>query len=190
MLFGVCVYEYLTYHNKQSNYIMKNMLYDYFFIIQDKVYDIFQPIFSDDLMVGFLSANYYNDKVIIELAYILPQYRGQGLFCKYLKVLDEYFNDKELWLDLPNRFAIQSLLDNGLAFKIGNRFVVSDYFLSFNHGDEKVASKLYDLKYCCIVNIRRECVSPLLDVDAYRFDACRDLPYDYYRRVKGLVEDL
>ena len=154
----------------EFNEIAKNMLYDEFYFMQDKVYDLFVEIECGGKIVGFLVANFFDEDIlIIELAYILPEYRDKGLFTGTILDLEE---DYELYLDLPNRFLINSLLENGKAELVGEGLVKSSYLLSFRNpfnNDERLCSYYYDLRISGVVcdNV----VSPLLNVDIECFNA-------------------
>ena len=185
ILYNVCVYEYLTYHNEDTNMIMKEMLNDEFYIIQDKIYDVFKPICINDKMIGFITGDFYEeDKLVLEIGYLLPPYRSQGLMMNTIFYLMDYFYDKKVWLELPNRYMMQSLLDNNVAFDIGEGFVLSTIPLSFRSVFDdtvKLSSRLYDLNHSCIVKLTSDgfLASPLLDVDCFCFDGNRDFSMDY-----------
>lgn len=180
--YDVCVYELL---NGRYPEILGEMLSDNFFIIQDKFYDFFYEITYFGDVVGFICGNIFEDKIFSEMAYIIKRYRNLGLFCKGLESLDNIF-EGELVLFLPNHFTILSLIHNSLAIRLNSRLVVSRYRLCFDikYSDERVYSFLYDLDNCCIVSLRREVVSPLLDLDLFSLGFEREVIHEeYFRRI-------
>ena len=183
LLSKICAYEYLD-----ANYplIIKHMLYDEFYIIQDEFYDVFYEITYENVVVGFIAGMFVeNDTVLVcELCYILPEYRGRGLFCSALTALDDLF-DVHVWINLPNNFAIQSLINNNLALKLNRKLVLSKYPLSFTIENTLYHSRLYDLEYCCITDLHNQKVSTLLDVDAYTCNPQRDISDLYFTVTKS-----
>ena len=179
--------------NYEYPFILKAMLLDGFFIVQDKTYDFVKEIVCEDEIVGFTALNFYEDSLIMELCYILPDFRGKGLFVDELNIIKKEF-DRELWLDLPNRFAIESLIDNGLACKINEVVVKTSVFLTFHHPlieGRRLSTCFYDLRICACVDLNNYFLSPLLDVDIFCFDADkrRDLfvDVDYFTDMKTIM---
>ena len=153
--------------------IMRNMLNDEFYIIQDKKYDIISEIRFNHDVVGFSASNFYEDYLIVELCYILPEYRGKGLFVDELYKLMN-LTHKELLLNLPNRFTIESLINNNLAVKINDYLIKTSILLSFRHpifDDVRLSTYFYDLRICACVDLSSCHISPLLDVDIFCFNA-------------------
>lgn len=184
------LYDILTY---EYPYILDRMLFDEFYIIQDREYDFVKEIVCEEKVVGFSALNYYNDSLIMELCYILPSYRNKGLFANEINILKEEFCE-ELWLDLPNRFAIESLIYNGLAVKINDFIVKSEVLLSFRHpifDNVRLSTDIYDLRVCGSVDLNFYYLSPLLDVDIFCFDADkgRDRFVDefYFKKFEGIM---
>lgn len=170
--------------------IMESMLNDDFFIIQDKCYDFIFFIIVDDEVIGFTASNIHEPIFLVELCYIVEEYRSKGLFKQHLMVLNEYI-DRVLCLYLPNRFAINSLIDNGLAEIEFSSIVRAKMLLSFTHPlhkDNLLYSYYYDLRLCGVIDLENEMISPILDVDLYCFNAniVREelLTVDYFRNVK------
>ena len=178
--YNLCVYEYLNSNHKD---IVRNMLCDEFYIMQDKEYDIFYEITYYEWVVGFVCGNFYEDVLVCELCYILPDFRGLSLFSNALNILNSLF-DVDIWLDLPNGFAIDSLIFNNLAFKLTDNIVISNFFLSFTNNDGvKIASRIYDYKNCGIVHLHEKIMSPLLDVDAINCPEREIINDEYFKRI-------
>lgn len=164
-LYVILYYEY--------SYILKNMINDEFYLIQDKIYDIVKEIKKKDIVIGFTASNYYDGKLIVELVYILSEYRGKSIFTKELSLLEVYFGNI-ICLSLPNRFAIESLLKGLYAHKINEYLVRTRIPLVFQHPkseDVLLFSRIYDLRICAIVDLDNCIVSPLIGVDIFYFDA-------------------
>ena len=153
------------------------MLKEEFYILQDKEYDNYEDIVYEGNLIGFVVAtDLSTDTIQLNIFYILPQYRGKGIFAKTLQTyLKKYRN---VILDRPNRFAINSLIENGLAKTVSDTLVETIPQLSFEdytNNDELVVSNLYDLKKCAIIDKATGRLSPLQDVDVYCYRA------DYFR---------
>lgn len=181
---GTPLYIHLKY--KYEN-ILWQMLKDEFYIIQDRRYDIIKEICYNGNVIGYTALNFYGQYLIMELCYILPKYRNMGLFCKELITLKEWVHEN-IALNLPNRFAIESLINNGLAVKKNDYIVKSEMPLSFRHPikeDIRLFTYYYDLRICGCVHLNNYFISPLLDVDIYCFngDTARDklLDENYFK---------
>lgn len=115
-----------------------------------------------------------NYAYFIDLFYLLPEYRDKGVFCNHLKRMCGIYGKYNIILHLPNRFVINSLLENGFARRINDNVVSSQIWLGFTdeETDELIISHIYDLDYCAIVSVGREVkMSPVLTVDDECFNA-------------------
>lgn len=170
------LYSILNYEYPE---ILRSMLFDEFYILQNSKYDFVKEIRYMDIVVGFIALDYYDDSLIMKLCYILPDYRGKGLFVEELSVIKDCLHN-DIWLNLPNRFVIESLICNGFAEFVNDFLVKSSFPLSFVHplfDSIRCVSFFYDLRVCAVVDFDYCLVSPLLDVDVFCFNA------DYYRSV-------
>lgn len=89
-------------------------------------FDLFYEISHDGEVAGFMALedDDSNNRLIINECYVLPESRGNNLFFKnYLDIING--TDKEVFIRKPNRNLINSLLSNGLAFKMENDIVIS-----------------------------------------------------------------
>lgn len=161
-------YDLYTILNTYYPYIIAGMLKDDFYFIQDNVYDFFYEIKHDDKVVGFYVLNKYNNTLVLELIYILPEYRGNNLIYNEFNSMVELFNGLNIVLYLPNKFVILNLLKNDLAEKITNTIVKTKIGLTY---DKKKVYYYYDLRLCAILNIKEFAISPLLSVDNDYFNA-------------------
>lgn len=166
----ILLFELLAYGTDEFKLIFKNMLFEDFFILQDKWYDVLIKIIYDKELAGFIVGNYNNnDMLVLELGYLLPTYRDKGIFIKVLLMFEE-----NICLYMPNRFMINSLIMNGCAEKINDKIVKSKFLLSFHDdNDDLVCSYYYHLQKCGVIKDRL--ISPLQIVDIECFKA------DFYR---------
>lgn len=116
----------------------------------------------------------------IDLFYLLPDYRDKGIFCTHLKRMSDIYGMYNIILHLPNKFVINSLLENGLAREMRFNVVASKLWLGFNdeETDELIISHYYDLDYCAIIGFDEERtkvfkLSPILTVDDECFNATK-----------------
>lgn len=167
---NVHLYDLLTYGGREYQNILASMLRDEFYILQDRVYDIFVEL-VDDKLVGIMVGNFETDEIlVIELGYIDKGYRDKGFFCKVLVDLTEMYGN--VWLSLPNGFAIRSLLNNGLASMLNEYIVQSDYTLTFKMDSGELAtSRFYDMRISAVIDLYHTEMSPVLDVDELCFNA-------------------
>ena len=167
----VHLYELLTYGRQEYQNLLAKMLGDEFYILQDKVYDILVECRLGDDLVGILVGEFESEEiVIIDLGYIVQEHRDKGFFCKVLGYLTEMYGN--IWLSMPNGFAIRSLLNNGLARMLNDYIVQSDYTMTFKTDDGRVAtSRFYDLRISAVVDMFGNELSPVMDVDDYCFKA-------------------
>ena len=167
---GINLFELLTYGGEEYRNIFKKMLSEDFYIPQDKWYGVLIKIMCSNQCVGYIVGNYdLNDVLILEIGYLLPQYRDKGIFIEVLLKLDE-----KICLYMPNRFLINSLLVNGCAEVIGDEIIKSKFLLSFvDENDNLVYSYYYDLQRCGVV--LGDFISPLqqVDVDCFKADVYR-----------------
>ena len=182
ILYDICVYDYLE---GKRNVILESMLYDGFYILQDRVYDFCFELTYYGGVVGFICGDFVEDFLVCDLCYILPKFRGLGLFTDGLNTLNSLF-DVGVCLNLPNSFAVGSLINNRCAIKLNSRLVISKFPLSYVYRDtgNRVYSSLYDLDACGIVFLREKILSPLLDVDARYNNPYRDIDDGYFEDVK------
>lgn len=170
---NVLLFDLLCYGGEEYNNLLKNMLCDEFYIMQDKWYGVLIKIMDNQKLIGFLAGNYNdNELLILELVYILPLYRGKGIFIETISNLNEDFS-----IFMPNKFLIMSLLKKGYAQKVNENIVKCDFKLCFrNEKGVCVFSNYYHLKKCGIIS-DDGVLSPLQYVDIKNFSA------DMYREM-------
>ena len=101
-------------------------------------YDIFEEIYFENQVVGFVTLENiipsHNHFWIME-AYIIPEYRGNNLFFKFLSnfVVQDNF---EFYPRRPTRAFINVLLKNDYAFKLTSNFVVSYFKFMIDVGSD------------------------------------------------------
>lgn len=192
--------DLLTY-NKDYEEIQKNMIKDEFYFLQGREYDFITPIkiIEDSKPIGFMAGDYIETKetikpmitddvyedikhlpnmaCLVDLFYLLPEYRDKGVFKLYLQKIINIVGLYNVILHLPNRFVINSLLNNGLARMMEYDVVTSKLWLGFedNETNELVISHYYDLNYCAIIDMsEKHRLSPVLDVDDKCFNASKN----------------
>lgn len=172
-----CLFELLTYGGLEYEKLMTGMLNDDFFILQDKRYDfVYELRDSTDSLIGFASGTYIMGGygVLLELFYLLPQYRGKHYFKSFLTFcINQYIS---VVLDRPNHYSILSLIKNGFAEIIDDWLVNCSLPLSFEEydtvdGDVRRYSDYYDLRLSAIIDPVHKTISPLQDVDIDCFNA-------------------
>lgn len=185
MKYNICVYEYL---NNEHRDILHEMICDGFYILQDKVYDVLYDITYYGSVVGYICGCFSDGGLVCELCYIISEFRGYGLFVKALNVLDLLF-DVDIILELPNSFAMDSLLSNKLAIKIDDTLIVSYFHLSFlKQNGTRVKSRLYDTRNCGIIQLQEEIMSPLQDIDAQYINSNREhINHNYFKKIREKI---
>ena len=92
-------------------------------------YDVFEEIYFENQVVGFVTfegISFSPNHFWIMDAYIIPEYRGNNLFFKFLSQLLIHDNF-EFYPRKPTKAFINVLLKNDYAFKLAPNFVLS-YF--------------------------------------------------------------
>ena len=162
----ILLFDLLRYGNEEYKNILKRMLDDDFYILQNKWYDVLIKIVCKGELIGYIAGNYdKTNRLILELGYLVSSYRDKGIFVNVLSMLDD-----EISLHMPNRFLINSLLVNGFAEQINEVIIKSKFLLSFNdENDEIIYSYYYHLQKCGV--ILGKLISPLQEVDIECFNA-------------------
>lgn len=92
------------------------------YILDYTEFDLFYEIKHDDEIIGFITLQDNDSKLIINECYIKPEYRGDNLFFKsYLDIINNA--EKQVFIRKPNKNLINVLLHNDLAFKMDNIIV-------------------------------------------------------------------
>lgn len=112
------------------------------YIIQYEDFTTFHEITNQNKVIGYYTTEKNSEKNVyaIEEIYILPEFRGNGIF---KELLTFYMNIANLHVALknPNKKLIDSLINNELAFKIDSNIIIS--FVRFYVNIEEI----YDNKY-------------------------------------------
>ena len=91
-------------------------------------FDVFQPIFFEDMVVGFISFKkfpFVDNHFAITDSYVIPEYRGNNLLFDQLSLFF-LFDNIEFFPKKPTRAFIKVLLKNDYAFKLASNFIVSN----------------------------------------------------------------
>lgn len=128
--------------------------------------DIFNEIKYSGKVVGFATYNLKNDShVILTQIYVLPSFRGKGLFKNELDYLFE--EGYVVSIHEPNKKIVELLIDYGYAEKINKSLVLSAINFSVDKKDliskdmpsknpkfEMIYTNFYDLKICASILFR------------------------------------
>ena len=173
---SVLLFDLLNNHVKFKE-IQKQMMNEGFYFPQEKCYDFVRPINRNDIFVGFIAGDYKGDSCLLHLCYILPKYRGKGIFIEELYQLIKSKGKYNIIINLPNKFLVNTLLKHDLAWKLNNNIIVCEVYLAFYDYDRDwwVVSNYYDLQLCGILDLDACKISPVLSVDIEFFNA------DFYR---------
>lgn len=177
-------------------YILEEMIKDNFFIIQDRSYAVVKEIVHQKKVIGFTAYDYAPQMLILELIYILPEFRGNNIMINELEdTLSLFANTiNQIMINLPNQYVIKTLLKNNLAEKINDYIVMTSIPLCFTIKEEselteeekrgypedlnivgmKINSYIYDTRISAIVCPPLHLISPALDTDIRDFQALKN----------------
>ncbi len=188
MKFNISLIEFIGYtmeflvrpNNKQKIYLSETSMdvveilrdeYGYIydsilkedFLIKSPYCNLFKEIVFDSKVVGFCSYDHSREFLTAALnnIYIIPQYRGNGLFLKeLLKTMDEYQKPS---IVEPTRLVVELLISYGFAKKVGESIVASsiEFIVPGEHvlsnieydSKEELATHFYDLNTCASIHI-------------------------------------
>lgn len=157
--------------------------------------NLFKEIVFDSKVVGFCSYDFSSEFITAALnnIYILPEFRGNGLFLAELqKTMVEY--NKPSIIE-PTRLVVELLVKYGFASKISDSLVASslEFIVPGNHVEsnrkyqtEELSTHFYDLNICSCIHF--------LDIEkgiiAYSSPLNYDIiHYDCLNKRKAIGED-
>ncbi|MDD2644374.1 MAG: hypothetical protein PHC65_06815 [Methanobacteriaceae archaeon] len=201
----------------QYPYLYEAFVKDGFLEDPDNEYAFMKEIVYDKKVVGFsVYRTSVNDSYILNLIYVLPKFRGNNLLYEDLMDTKQMCETDLILIDCPNKYVMDSLVKNKLAFYINEHIIISQLPLSFavdisedlkkkieqaNNLEEiqtiNVNSPIYDTDICGIVSFESEglpnLISPLLDVDIMDSNATNHRmnvsSEDYFKNLKKEIED-
>lgn len=211
-------------NNKQKVYLTENTLdvtdilrndYEYIydsiieenFLLKSNECSLFKELVFDDKVVGFCSYDFSREFITAALnnIYVLPEYRGNGLFKKELeKTLTEH--NKPSIIE-PTHLVVDLLIKYGYAKKINDEIVASclEFIIPGNHvlsngeydTSEELSTHFYDLNISASIHFldlenSKIAYSSPLNYDIIHYDAFekrKDLDDKYIRGIKEFFEE-
>ena len=159
-------------------YILESMAEEGFILKYDTC-NLFKEIVFERKVVGFCSYDFSREFITAALnnIYVLPEYRGNGLFLAELKKTMESHNKPSIME--PTRLVVELLLKYGFAAKLTDSLVASsiefvvpgDHVISnddYNH--DELSTHFYDLDLCASIHV--------LDLDNAHVAYSAPLNYD------------
>ena len=174
------------------------------FILKSETCSLFKELVFDYKVVGFCSYDFSREFMTAALnnIYILPEFRGNGLFKEELeKTMNEH--NKPSIME-PTRFLIELLIKYGYARKINDNIVASaiELIVPGEHviankeikNEEELSTHFYDLNICAPIHILDvdECLiaySLALNDDILRYDCLENrskINENYFEEIKEL----
>jgi hypothetical protein len=148
--------------NNDYPYIMNSIQKENFILKSEKC-NLFKEIVFDNKVVGFCSYDFSREFMTAALnnIYILPEFRGEGLFIQELeKTMLEH--NKPSIIE-PTRFIIELLIKYGYAKKINENIVASaiELIVPGEHvitnkeiiNEEELSTHFYDMNICASIHI-------------------------------------
>ena len=128
------------------------------FILKSHECNLFKELVFDEKVVGFCSYDFSREFLTAALnnIYVLPEFRGNGLFLsELLKTMEEH--NKPSIVE-PTRLVVELLIGYGFAKRINDDIVASgiEFIIPGNHvlsntdyeSSEELSTHFYDLKTC------------------------------------------
>ena len=145
---------------KEYRYIFDEIKKEDYFI-EDAATYFFKEILFENKVVGFLAYEFNEHSLVINEFYIIPEFRGKGLF--YSEIISLFKKGYLLSFKHPTKRIVEILMHYGFAEQVKNNIVVSA--LTFNvdsidlnniegdyiHDDMVIASNIYDLNLCAVL---------------------------------------
>ena len=183
--------------NTQKVYLSENIIdvkellndnYDYIcdaikkeeFILKSHECNLFKELVFDEKVVGFCSYDYSREFITAALnnIYVLPEFRGNGLFLEELKKTMEEHNKPSIVE--PTRLLVELLIRYGFAKTIDDGIVASaiEFIIPGNHvlsnceyeSSQELSTHFYDLNTCRSIHF--------LDLDKGHIAYSSPLNYD------------
>lgn len=143
------------------DYIYESICREGFILKYDKC-NLFKELVFDGKVVGFCSYDHSREFITASLnnIYILPEFRGKGIFLNELKKTMEEHNKPSIME--PTRLIVEILIKYGFAAKVDDNIVASaiefvipgDHVLSNAHYEnEELSTHFYDLSICASIHI-------------------------------------
>ncbi|WP_407392739.1 hypothetical protein, partial [Methanobrevibacter sp.] len=176
------------------------------FILKFDTCNLFKELICDKKVVGFCSYDFSREFLTVALnnIYILPEFRGNGIFLKELERTMAEHNKPSIME--PTRLVVELLIKYGFACRINENIVASaiEFIVPGSHvlsnsdyDDEELSTHFYDLKMCCSfhildLNTSHIAYSLPLNYDIIHYDCIEnraDLNDDYFIRIAEFFKD-
>ena len=173
-------------------YIYDSILEEGFILKYGKC-NLFKELIFENKVVGFCSYDHSREFITAALnnIYILPEFRGKGIFLKELEKTMLEHNKPSIME--PTRLVVEILIKYGFASKISDNIVASasEFVVPGNHvlsnqeyGDDELSTHYYDLSICSCIHIldftkRHIAYSAPLNYDIIHFDDIGEVDDDY-----------
>lgn len=184
------------------NYIINSIIKENFILKSDEC-NLFKELVYDNKVVGFCSYDFSREFMTAALnnIYILPEFRGNGLFLEELKkTMNEHHKPSIIE---PTRHIVELLIKYGFAKKINENIVASaiEFIVPGEHvltnkkiiNEEELSTHFYDLNICASIHVldMNRCIiaySLPLNDDIIRFNCIEkrsEINDDYFN---GIIE--
>lgn len=163
------------------------------FILKYEKCNLFKELIFENKVVGFCSYDHSREFITAALnnIYILPEFRGKGIFLKELEKTMLEHNKPSIME--PTRLVVEILIKYGFASKINDNIVASaiEFVVPGNHvlsnreyGDDELSTHYYDLSLCSCIHIldftkRHIAYSAPLNYDIIHYDDIGEVDEDY-----------
>jgi len=186
-------------------YIHESMLEEGFNLKYDEC-NLFKELVYDNKVVGFCSYDFSREFITaaINNIYVLPEFRGNGLFFDEIKKTMEDHNKPSIIE--PTRLIVELLIRYGLACKVNDEIVASaiefvipgEHVLSnAEYNNDELSTHFYDLSICASIHIldlnkSHIAYSAPLNHDILKYD-CLDyrskIDEDYFRKITRFFKE-
>lgn len=176
------------------------------FILKYDTCNLFKELICEKKVVGFCSYDFSREFMTVALnnIYILPEFRGRGIFLRELQTTMEEHNKPSIME--PTRLVVELLIRYGFASKITDSIVASaiEFIIPGDHvmadddyGNEELSTHFYDLEMCASFHILdlkngKIAYSSPLNYDIIHYDCIenrQDLNEEYFSQVIKLFEE-
>jgi len=173
------------------------------FVLKYDECNLFKELVFEKKVVGFCSYDFSREFITAALnnIYVLPQYRGNGLFLsEILKTMEEH--NKPSIME-PTRLVVELLIKYGFAQKVNDNIVASalefivpgvHVLSNTDYGTDELSTHFYDLSLCgCIhildINKGHIAYSAPLNDDIAHYDCFNEVNDEYVEDIIGFFKD-
>lgn len=187
-------------------YLCSSMLLEEFKIKSPNC-NLFKELVYDEKVVGFCTYDFSREFLTAALnnVYVMPQFRGNGLFLNELTSTMEDYNKPSIME--PTRLVVELLIGYGFAKEIDANIVASaiEFIIPGEHvlsnrdydASEELATHFYDLEMCASIHFldldeTHFAYSAPLNYDIIHYDCLEkrnNISDDYFKRIVDLFTD-